>query len=271
MRRQHFAVILFDEIEKADEGVFDLLLSVFDEGRLTDRFGRTTYFQSAVIIMTSNLGAIASETPGFGAGEIASSTYHRAAQTFFRPEFYNRIDAVLNFSALDNENVRRIAIKELNALNSREGMLKRSIRLVWTDPVVDHVAQAGFDSRLGARPLQRVVEREIVTPLALHLNRHPQLRDTQITIDFEEDRVIVVASNLCVKRSFNAEAAEIRRPQRYADRRDTQTAEIRRPQRYAEDRREISPALQHLFTDVKSFSQDFGPDLRAVVAVGEYD
>lgn len=192
MRRQPFAVVLFDEIEKAEEGVFDLLLSVFDEGRLTDRFGRTTYFQSAVLIMTSNLGAVASETPGFGAGEIASSTYHRAAQTFFRPEFYNRIDAVLSFSALDKENVRRIAIKELNALNSREGMLKRSIRLVWTDRVVDHVAQAGFDSRLGARPLQRVIEREIVTPLALHLNRNPQLRDTEITVDAEENRVIVM-------------------------------------------------------------------------------
>jgi ATP-dependent Clp protease ATP-binding subunit ClpA len=193
MRRQPFAVVLFDEIEKADEGVFDLLLSMFDEGRLTDRFGRTTYFQSAVIIMTSNLGTIAAETPGFGAGEVASSTYHRAAQTFFRPEFYNRIDAVLSFSALDKENVRRIAIKELNALNAREGMVKRSIRLVWTDRVVDHVAQTGFDSRLGARPLQRVIEREIVTLLALHLNHHPNLRDTQITIDFNE-QVIVTTS-----------------------------------------------------------------------------
>lgn len=193
MRRQPFAVVLFDEIEKADEGVFDLLLSMFDEGRLTDRFGRTTYFQSAVIIMTSNLGTIASETPGFGAGEVASSTYHRAAQTFFRPEFYNRIDAVLSFSALDKENVRRIAIKELNALNSREGMVKRSIRLAWTDRVVDHVAKTGFDSRLGARPLQRVIEREVVTPLALHLNRHPRLRDTQLTIDCDDEtnRVIV--------------------------------------------------------------------------------
>ena len=195
MRRQPFAVVLFDEIEKADEGVFDLLLSVFDEGRLTDRFGRTTYFQSAVIIMTSNLGAIASETPGFGSGEIASSTYHRAAQTFFRPEFYNRIDSVLSFSALDKENVRRIAIKELNALNSREGMEKRNIRLVYTDRVVDHVAQVGFDSRLGARPLQRVIEKEIVTPLALHLNDNPDLRDTQITVDLDAatGRVIVAS------------------------------------------------------------------------------
>ncbi len=187
MRRQPFAVVLFDEIEKADEGVFDLLLSVFDEGRLTDRFGRTTNFQSAVIVMTSNLGAIASETPGFGTGdEIASSTYNRAAQIFFRPEFYNRIDAVLSFNALDRENVRRIVTKELNALNAREGMVKRGIRLVWTDRLVDHVVRSGFNSRLGARPLQRVIEKEIVTSLALHLNRHPEQRDAQITVDFDE-------------------------------------------------------------------------------------
>ncbi len=187
MRRQPFAVVLLDEIEKAEEGVFDLLLSVFDEGRLTDRFGRTTHFQSAVIVMTSNLGAVASGTPGFGASdEIASSTYHRAAQTFFRPEFYNRIDSVLSFNALDKENVRRIVIKELNSLNSREGMVKRSIRLVWTDRVVDHVVQVGFNSRLGARPLQRAIEKKIVTPLALHLNRHPDLRDTQVKIDYDD-------------------------------------------------------------------------------------
>src|SRR5690349_5608299 len=194
MRRQPFAVVLFDEIEKANEGVFDLLLSVFDEGRLTDRFGRTTHFQSAVLIMTSNLGATASETPGFATGvEIASSPYHRAAQIFCRPEFYNRIDSILSFNALDKDNVRRIAIKELNALNAREGMVKRSIKLAWTDGVVDHVVQLGFDSRLGARPLQRVIEKEIVTPLALHLNDNPHLRNTQITVDFDTltGRVIV--------------------------------------------------------------------------------
>ena len=199
MRRQPFAVVLFDEIEKADEGVFDLLLSVFDEGRLTDRFGRTTSFQSAVIIMTSNLGAIASETPGFGTGdEVASSTYHRAAQIFFRPEFYNRIDAVLSFNALDKKHVRQIVVKELNALNAREGMEKRRIRLVWTDLLVDHVVRVGFNSRLGARPLQRVIEKEIVTSLAIHLNRNPHLRDAQITVDFDaaSQRVTVASENI---------------------------------------------------------------------------
>jgi ATP-dependent Clp protease ATP-binding subunit ClpA len=142
--------------------------------------------------MTSNLGAISSGTPGFGASdEIASSTYHRAAQTFFRPEFYNRIDSVLSFNALDKENVRRIVIKELNSLNSREGMVKRSIRLVWTDRVVDHVVEVGFNSRLGARPLQRAIEKKIVTPLALHLNRHPDLRGVQVTVDYDDvsDRI----------------------------------------------------------------------------------
>ena len=194
MRRQPFAVVLFDEIEKADEGVFDLLLSVFDEGRLTDRFGRTTHFQSAVIIMTSNLGAVTSETPGFGTSdELASSTYHRAAQTFFRPEFYNRIDSILTFRALDKQSVRRIVIKELNAVGSREGMVKRNIKLSWTDRVVDHVVQTGFDSRLGARPLQRVIEKGIVAPLAFHLNLNPQLKDKQVTLDFDaaNERVVI--------------------------------------------------------------------------------
>jgi ATP-dependent Clp protease ATP-binding subunit ClpC len=196
MRRQPFAVVLFDEIEKADEGVFDLLLSVFDEGRLTDRFGRTTHFQSAVIIMTSNLGATASETPGFGAGdEVASSTYHRAAQIFFRPEFYNRIDSILSFNALGKDNVRRIAIKELDALTAREGMMKKNIKLAWTDRVVDHVVQLGFESRLGARPLQRMIEKEIVTSLALYLNANPHLHDSRITVDFDVATGRVIATS----------------------------------------------------------------------------
>ena len=196
MRRQPFAVVLFDEIEKADASVFDVLLSVFDEGRLTDRYGRTTNFQSAVIIMTSNLGTTASETPGFGTGEeIPSSTYNRAAQIFFRPEFYNRIDAVLSFGALDKETVGRIAIKELNALNLREGMVKRNVKLGWTEQVVNHLIRHGFDSRLGARPLQRVVEREIVTPLALHLNQNPHLKDSEITVDVAAGQVIVATAN----------------------------------------------------------------------------
>ena len=193
LRRQPFAVVLLDEIEKADEGVFDVLLSVFDEGRLTDRFGRTTHFRSAVIIMTSNLGTASSDPPGFGAA-TAPSSYDRAAQTFFRPEFYNRIDAVLSFRALDDQNVRRIVEKELAGLAMREGLMKRRIKLVWTERLVEHLAQHGFSARFGARPLQRTIEAQVVTPLAFHLNREPQLQGVEMQLDFAEINGLMITN-----------------------------------------------------------------------------
>jgi ATP-dependent Clp protease ATP-binding subunit ClpC len=193
MRRQPLAVVLLDEIEKADEGVFDVLLSVFDEGRLTDRFGRTTYFSSALIIMTSNLGSLKGDPPGFGTGETSYSPYDRATQTFFRPEFYNRIDAILSFRPLDRESVRRIVEKELTGLTTREGLRKRGIKLAWTGRLVDYLARQGFNARLGARPLQRTIEAQVVSPLASYLNREDPSHGSTINLDFDEDeqRVIV--------------------------------------------------------------------------------
>lgn len=189
MRRQPFAVVLLDEVEKAHEGVFDVLLSVFDEGRLTDRFGRTTYLRSAVIVMTSNLGATSSDPAGFSLQPgPAASTYDRAAQTFFRPEFYNRIDRVVSFRALDRDSIRRIVVKELQSLHTREGLEKRNLKLSWTERLVDHLVEVGFNTRFGARPLQRAIEQEIVTQLAFYLNRKSQLRDTQVTVDFNRDQ-----------------------------------------------------------------------------------
>ncbi|HEU0252492.1 MAG TPA: AAA family ATPase, partial [Pyrinomonadaceae bacterium] len=195
MRRQPFAVVLLDEVEKAHEGVFDVLLSVFDEGRLTDRFGRTTYLRSAVIIMTSNLGAVSSDPPGFSLQlETAASTYDRAAQTFFRPEFYNRIDRVVSFRALARDSIRRIVVKELQSLNTREGLEKRKLRLAWTERLIDHLVEVGFSARFGTRPLQRAIEQEIVTQLAFFLNRKSQLRERQLTVDFDgEQRRITIS------------------------------------------------------------------------------
>jgi ATP-dependent Clp protease ATP-binding subunit ClpC len=196
MRRQPFAVVLLDEVEKADEGVFDVLLSVFDEGRLTDRFGRTTYFRSAVIVMTSNLGAASSDPPGFNLQLAqAASTYDRAAQTFFRPEFYNRIDRIVSFRALGRDSIRRIVVKELQSLNTREGMEKRNLRLAWTERLVDHLVGVGFTTRLGARPLQRAIEQQIVTQLAFFLNRKPQLRETQLTVDYDPEQQKIAISH----------------------------------------------------------------------------
>lgn len=192
MRRQPLAVVLLDEIEKADEGVFDALLSVFDEGRLTDRFGRTTHFSSALIIMTSNLGSLKGDPPGFGTGETSSTSYDRAAQTFFRPEFYNRIDAILSFRALDRESIRRIVEKELTALMNREGLKKRSIKLTWTERLVNNLARQGFSTRLGARPLQRTIESKVVAPLASYLNRKHPPRGAELNLDLDaNDHVII--------------------------------------------------------------------------------
>ena len=186
MRRQPLAVVLLDEIEKADEGVFDVLLSVFDEGRLTDRFGRTTYFSSALIIMTSNLGTLKGDPPGFGSSETSNTSYDRAAQTFFRPEFYNRIDAILTFRPLDRASVRRIVEKELSGMTTREGLRKRAIKLTWTDSLVDHLARQGFNARLGARPLQRTIEAQVVAPLAAYLNREHPRHGSKIHLEWDE-------------------------------------------------------------------------------------
>ena len=193
MRRQPLAVVLLDEIEKADESVFDVLLSIFDEGRLTDRFGSTTYFSSALITMTSNLGSTKGDPLGFGMGETSNTSYDRAAQTFFRPEFYNRIDTVLSFRSLDRESVRRIVEKELTALMTREGLKKRDIKMSWSQKLVNHLARQGFSSRLGARPLQRTIESQIVAPLASYLNRDQSLRSATLHLDLSANDEILIA------------------------------------------------------------------------------
>ena len=181
VRQQPFCLILFDEIEKADAAVFDVLLGLFDEGRLTDRFGRTTNFRSAVIVLTSNIGA---ETFGsIGFGENAFASFEREAQKFFRPEFFNRLDAVVQFNPLDSQSLHEITEKELRAIARREGLQAQNIKLVWTSEVVQFLAAKGFDPRYGARPLQRTIETLVVAPLAKFLLNEPATgRAVEITV-----------------------------------------------------------------------------------------
>ena len=181
VREQPFTVVLLDEVEKAAAEVFDLLLGVFDEGRLTDRFGRTTTFRSAILVMTSNLGAAAAEPfglsrtppPGGAEAEVAA---------FFRPEFVNRVDAVVPFAPLDEATVRQIATAELAKVADREGLRHRGIRLAWTDAVVAVLCAAGYDRRYGARPLQRTIEQRVVAPLARLLVDRPDLRGVTLRV-----------------------------------------------------------------------------------------
>ena len=191
VRQQPFCVVLFDEIEKADAQVFDVLLGLFDEGRLTDRFGRTTNFRSAVVILTSNLGAEKFGSIGFG--ENALPSFEREAQAFFRPEFFNRLDAVVQFSALDQDSLRQITEKELRAIAGREGLEKEVIKLFWTPEIVDFLARQGSDSRYGARPLQRTIETLVTAPLAKFLLKNPELKNCELTMALSGDRIVFEA------------------------------------------------------------------------------
>ena len=185
IRTQPFSVVLLDEIEKAAAEVFDMLLGVFDEGRLTDEYGRVAIFRSAVIVMTSNLGADALRTIGFRHDEAPA--YESEAFSFFRPEFFNRFDEVVTFNALDTDAIRDITRIELEEVSRREGLVKRGLRLEWSDSLVHGLAERGFDARYGARFLQRTINEEVVVPLSRWLVDRPGLRDVTIGLDLGDD------------------------------------------------------------------------------------
>jgi ATP-dependent Clp protease ATP-binding subunit ClpC len=180
VRRQPFTVVLFDEIEKAAAEVHDALLGVLDEGRLSDRFGRTTTFKSAVIVMTSNLGAERSAPVGFDPS--VQPAFERIAMGTFRPEFFNRIDAVVTFQPLARETIAALARRELEALARRDGLVKARLRLLWSEDVVNRLAAAGYDARYGARPLLRALDRLVVAPLSHWLLAHPDARDAKLSL-----------------------------------------------------------------------------------------
>lgn len=189
IRQQPFSVVLLDEIEKAHPDVFDLLLGVFDEGRLTDPWGRETTFRSAVLIMTSNLGVSALQPMGLSQKKTPS--YQAEVKNFFRPEFFNRIDVVVGFDPLSPENIQQITGMELEALGQREGLKKRGLTLRWSPEVVQHLADRGYDARYGARPLKRTIEQEVVVPLARHLVEHPDLKNCPVEIEVHDDEINV--------------------------------------------------------------------------------
>lgn len=187
MREQPFSVLLFDEFEKAHEQFFDLLLQVLGEGRLTDVSGRVADFTNSIIVMTSNLGA---ETFGRGQSgflnnasekQAAVKHFNVAVRDFLRPEIYNRIDRIVPFAPLDEKTAGIITNLEIEKLKEREGLKFREIKLNLQAEVVNFLARAGYDVRYGARPLRRVIERELLAPLASELNQF--LPDEKLTVN----------------------------------------------------------------------------------------
>ncbi|MDQ2817154.1 MAG: ATP-dependent chaperone ClpB [Candidatus Eremiobacteraeota bacterium] len=168
VRRRPYSVILFDEIEKANPDVFNVLLQVLDDGRLTDGQGRTVDFKNTVLIMTSNLGSLAvSELAGDG--QAMHAQVMESVRQHFRPEFLNRIDEVIIFTNLTLADITRIVDVQLRALSKR--LADRGISLELTEAAKEHLAERGFDPVYGARPLKRALQKEVLDPLAVRVLR----------------------------------------------------------------------------------------------------
>lgn len=177
VRDQPFMVVLLDEFEKAHPALFDVLLQVLGEGRLTDAAGRVADFSNAVLIMTSNLGAESFRSAAFGfSGEATAVTakrhFERAVQTFLRPEMFNRLDRIVPFAPLSAETIGQIARRELKRISHRDGLRLRDVRIEVSDDAVARLAEGGYEPRYGARPLKRAIERNLVAPLAERLCRY---------------------------------------------------------------------------------------------------
>ena len=178
VRRKPYSVVLFDEIEKAHPDVFNILLQVLEDGRLTDSTGRTVDFRNTICVMTSNVGAADveknSRALGFsstGKGEMSARSYERMKESMldelkrtFRPEFLNRVDELIVFHPLDEENILRIAGLMVGSVAQR--LKERGITLSWDDEVLQYLAKEGFDPTYGARPLRRAIQRMVEDDLS---------------------------------------------------------------------------------------------------------
>jgi ATP-dependent Clp protease ATP-binding subunit ClpB len=166
VRRRPYSVILFDEIEKAHPEVFNILLQLLDDGRITDSQGRTVDFKNTVVIMTSNLGSDVFNRAGDSQEEKTEEVL-RVLRHHFRPEFLNRVDDIVVFHALSKEDIRKIVDVQLKRLSKR--LLEKRITLELSPEARDLLAERGYDPTYGARPLKRVIQRMVLDPLAMEI------------------------------------------------------------------------------------------------------
>ncbi len=182
VRRKPYSVVLFDEIEKAHGDVFNVLLQVLDEGRLTDSQGRTIDFKNTIIVMTSNLGA-----------GLSGDLIQTALKQFFRPEFLNRVDDVIEFKSLEMKNMHKIVQIQLKDVFKR--LEEKQIKLSVTDATLDWLASRGFDAQYGARPLKRLIQNEILNPLARKLIAQEIKPHASVSIDVKNQVVDFAVSS----------------------------------------------------------------------------
>ena len=188
VRRRPYSVILLDEVEKAHADVFNILLQVLDDGRLTDGQGRTVDFRNTVVIMTSNLGShLIQEHPHESYDKMKEMVMSVVSQ-HFRPEFINRIDETVVFHPLDKENIRAIARIQLERLAKR--METRGYEIVFTESLIDFIGEVGYDLVYGARPLKRAIQQDIENPLAQQILSGKLLPNGIVTVDYVDGKVV---------------------------------------------------------------------------------
>lgn len=193
VRRKPYSVILLDEVEKAHPDVFNILLQVLDDGRLTDGQGRTVDFRNTVVIMTSNLGShlIQENAQQMNYDEMKQRVMDVVGQ-HFRPEFINRIDETVVFHPLDERHIQSIAKIQLDRLVNR--MATRGYQLVISDNALAHIGKAGFDPLFGARPLKRAIQQELENPLAQQILAGKLLPNKAIVVDYQDDKIVATQS-----------------------------------------------------------------------------
>jgi len=188
VRRRPYAVVLLDEIEKAHPDVFNVLLQVLDDGRLTDGQGRTVDFRNTVIVMTSNLGShLIQELAGEENYDAMKSALMDVVGQHFRPEFINRVDDVVVFHPLGREHIRKIVDIQLGYLHDR--LADRDMRVHLSDEARDKLADAGFDPVYGARPLRRAIQQQIENPLAAEILQGKFKPGDVIEVGVDHDRL----------------------------------------------------------------------------------
>jgi ATP-dependent Clp protease ATP-binding subunit ClpB len=198
VRRKPYSVILFDEVEKAHPEVFNLLLQLLDDGRLTDSHGRTVDFRNSVVIMTSNIGSVhilemleerAKKPSAYWVGDNAAlrDKIMDDLKTFFRPEFLNRVDEILVFNPLTKDLLKQIVDIQVNRM--KKFIAEKNVEIRLTERAKEYFADIGFDPIYGARPLKRALQREILNPLAVKILDRTFTEGDTVVADFEDDRI----------------------------------------------------------------------------------
>src|SRR3954468_8990837 len=187
VRRKPYSVILLDEVEKAHADVFNVLLQVLDDGRMTDGQGRTVDFKNTVIVMTSNLGSQMIQQMSGDDYQMIKIAVMGEGKAQFRPEFVNRIDEIVVFHALDEKNIKSIAKLQIAMLEKR--LAKMEIKLEVSDAALGQIAASGFDPVYGARPLRRAIQSEIENPLAKQILEGRVAAKDVVVVDWTKGRM----------------------------------------------------------------------------------